>query len=46
MSKKWVFLSVYWHTIAQMSQMIHLGFSVVHLFEKAYVKFFTPLDTK
>ena len=26
----WVILSVYWPTMAQMSQMIHLGFSVVN----------------
>ena len=28
MCEKWVFLSVYWHTMAKMSQLTHLGFSV------------------
>ena len=33
MSEKWVFLSVYWHTMAQMSQTIHsLGFFCVASF--------------
>ena len=42
----WVTLSVYWPTTAQMSQMTHLGFSVVHVHTEVAATTTQPINKK